>query len=204
MLKELLLREFGKDFKISGGAGSSVEDPIIVEVQSPHEASWIEMEVANCIYSRLGCHWRAVGRSKLLSGSKHIEKLSCEVQYIDGDQLISEYRSFYFDLSNVEMGEREITPVCGFNLGANTDMGLPYQLGWLHFTGLMNNEETEAGMGVSVAYSAPTTQATVYVYNKGVADIASGNKGQLEAEFASAKRSSYRSSWCKASRREAR
>ena len=34
MLKELLLRDFGKDLKISGGAGNSVDDPIIIEVET--------------------------------------------------------------------------------------------------------------------------------------------------------------------------
>lgn len=187
MLKELLLRDFGKDLKISGGTGNSFDDPIIIEVESPHDASWIEMEVASCIYVRLGWHWRAVERTKLEEGGKHIEKLSCEVKYIEGDQLVTETRNFYFDLSFVDMGEQEITPACGFNLGANTGMGLPYQLGWLHFDGLTNNEEAQAGMGVSAAYSAPTTQATVYVYNKGMADIKSRNEGQLEAEFTSAR-----------------
>lgn len=187
MLKELLLRDFGKDLKISGGTGNSVDDPIIIEVESPHDASWIEMEVASCIYVRLGWHWRAVERTKLEEGGKHIEKLSCEVKYIEGDQLVTETRNFYFDLTFVDMGKQEITPTCGFNLGANTGMGLPYQLGWFHFDGLTNNEEAQAGMGVSAAYSAPTTQATVYVYNKGMADIKSRNEGQLEAEFTSAR-----------------
>lgn len=187
MLKELLLRDFGKDLKISGGAGNSVDDPIIIEIESPHDASWIEMEVASCIYGRLGWHWRAVERTKLEEGDKHIEKLSCEVKYIEGDQLVTETRNFYFDLSFVDMGEQEITPACGFNLGANTGMGLPYQLGWFHFTDLTSNEEAQAGMGVSAAYSAPTTQATVYVYNKGMAGIKSSNEGQLEAEFTSAR-----------------
>ena len=187
MLKELLLRDFGKDLKIAGGAGNSVDDPIIIKVESAHDASWTEMEVASCIYGRLGWHWRAVGRTKLEEGGKHIEKLSCEVRYIEGDQLVTETRNFYFDLSGVNMGEQKITPACGFNLGANTGMGLPYQLGWVHFSGLTNNEEVQAGMGVSAAYTAPTTQATVYTYNKGLADINSGNEGQLEAEFISAR-----------------
>ena len=186
MLKELLLRDFGKDLRISGGTGNSVDDPIIIEVKSPHDASWTEMEVASCIYGRLGWHWRAVGRSKQVESGKRIEKLSCEVKYIDDGQLVTETRNFYFDLSRVELGEQEITPACGFNLGVNTGMGLPYQLGWFHFTGLTNNEEARAGMGVSAAYSAPTTQATVYVYNKGLDDIKSDNEGQLNAEFATA------------------
>lgn len=187
MLKELLRRDFGKDLKISGGAGNSVDDPVIIDVQSPHDASWTEMEVASCIYGRLGWHWRAVGRTKLEEGGKRIEKLSCEVKYLEGDQLVTETRNFYFDLSSVDMGEQETTPACGVNLGANTGMGLPYQLGWFHFTGITNNEEAQVGMGVSAAYSAPTTQATVYVYNKGMADIRTANEGQLEAEFASAR-----------------
>lgn len=187
MLKKLLLRDFGKDLKISGGAGNFVDDPIIIEVETAHDASWTEMEVASCIYGRLGWHWRAVGRTKQVENSKHIEKLSCEVKYIEDDQLITENRNFYFDLSSVDLGEQEITPACGFNLGANTGMGLPYQLGWVHFTGLTSNEEAQAGMGVTAAYSAPTTHATVYVYNKGMADIKSSNKGQLETEFASAR-----------------
>lgn len=187
MLKELLLRDFGKDLKISGGAGNTVDAPIIIEVQSPHDASWTEMEVASCIYGRLGWHWRAVGRTKLEDSSKHIEKLSCEVKYIESDQLVTETRNFYFDLSSVDMDGQEITPACGFNLGTNTGMGLPYQLGWFHFTGITNNEEAQAGMGVSAIYIAPATQATVYVYNKGVADIKSSNVGQLKAEFTSAR-----------------
>lgn len=187
MLKELLLRDFGKDLNIAGGTGNSVDDLIIVGNMSPHDASWIEMEIATCIFSRLGWHWKAIGRDKLIENGKHIEKLTCEVKYIEGDQLITEHRNFYFDISNVDMDNQDVTPACGFNLGASTGMGLPYQLGWLHFVGKTNNETSQAGMGVSAAYSAPTTQATVYVYNNGLADIKSSNEGQLEDEFASAK-----------------
>ncbi len=187
MLRELLKSDFGKDLKISGGTGNSLGDLIILEPQSDYDASWTEMEVAKCVYSRLGWHWRAIGRSKIEETGKHVEKLSCEVKYTEGDQIVTEKRNFYFDLSNIDLGGRDVSPTCGFNLGANTGLGLPYQLGWFHFDYLINNEDTQAGMGVSVAYSAPTTKATVYVYNKEIADIKHTNEGQLEAEFASAK-----------------
>lgn len=187
MLREMLLRDFGKDLKISGGSGNSIEDAIVIEVQSAHDASWIEMEVAGCIYGRLGWHWKAIGRTKMPDCPVHIEKLSCEVRYIEGDQVVTEKRNFYFDLSKVNLAGQDITPSCGVNLGAGTGMGLPYQLGWLHFDQLTNNEDTQAGMGVSAAYSAPATKATIYVYNNGLQDISSGNTEQLKSEFASAR-----------------
>lgn len=175
----MLLRDFGKDLQISGGTGNSIDDPITLNAQSPHDASWTEMEVARCIYGRLGWHWRALERTR----SGKIEKLSCEVRYAEGNEVITEKRSFYFDVSNIGLGDQDVTPTCGINLGAGTGMGLPYQLGWLHFDGLTNNEEAQAGMGVSVAYGAPSTKATVFIYNKGLAEISSGNESLLIGEF---------------------
>jgi hypothetical protein len=182
MLREMLLRDFGKDLKISGGTGNSIEDPITLDPQSPHDASWTEMEVARCIYGRLGWHWRAIDRSR----AGKIEKLSCEVRYAEGDEVVTEKRAFYFDVSSIGLNDQDVTPACGFNLGAGTGMGLPYQLGWFHFDQLTNNEETQAGMGVSAAYSAPSTKATVIIYNKGLASIESGNDDLLSSEFDSA------------------
>ena len=182
MLREMLLRDFGKDLKIAGGTGNSIDDPITLDAQSPHDASWTEMEVARCIYGSLGWHWRAIDRSR----AGQIEKLSCEVRYAEGDEVVTEKRSFYFDVSNIGLNEQEVTPSCGLNLGAGTGMGLPYQLGWFHFDQLTNSEEAHAGMCVSVAYSAPSTKTTVYVYNKGLANIVSSNEELLSSEFASA------------------
>jgi hypothetical protein len=111
MLREMLLRDFGKDLKISGGTGNSIEDPIALDPQSPHDASWTEMEVARCIYGRLGWHWRAIDRSR----AGKIEKLSCEVRYAEGDEVVTEKRAFYFDVSSIGLNDQDVTPACGFN-----------------------------------------------------------------------------------------
>lgn len=49
MLREMLLRDFGVDLKISGGSGNSIDDPMTLEAQTAHDASWTEMEVARCV-----------------------------------------------------------------------------------------------------------------------------------------------------------
>ena len=178
MLKEMLLRDFGKDLRISDGFGKC-DDPIILDVQSPHDASWTEMEVARCFFGINGWHWRAIERTR----AENIEKLSCEVRYAAGDEVITEKRSFYFDISRIGLDDQDVTPECGVNLGAGTGMGLPYQLGWLHFDRLTNNEETQVGLGVGVAFSAPWTEVTVFVYNKELTSISSDDEKLLSDEF---------------------
>jgi hypothetical protein len=190
MLREMLKRDFGKEFQISGGFGNSVDDPILLDSRSGSEASWTEMEVARCIYGGLSCHWRLLSRTRVQDSNRPIERFTCEVKYAEGDEIVTEKRSFYFDLSVVEdVGSQDVTPVAGFNVGGGTGMGLPYQLEWLHFDSLVDNEADCPGLGVSVAYSAPSTKATIYIYNKGV-DVVDGERHseQLEDEFASATR----------------
>jgi hypothetical protein len=50
------------------------------------------------------------------------------------------------------------------------DLGLPWQLGWFHFDGLIDNEIDHPGFGLSVAYSAPQAKMTIYVYDKGMGE----------------------------------
>lgn len=45
MLKEMLLRDFGKNLKISGGLGNSDADPIVLDAQSAHDASWTQWKL---------------------------------------------------------------------------------------------------------------------------------------------------------------
>lgn len=187
MLRAMLMRDFEKDLLISGGFGNIAADPIILTAQSAHDASWTEMEVAKCIYGQLGWHWKMLERSKVNGPQGALERLSCEVRYVDDDQFVTETRSFYFDVSQVSLDQAQTTPVCGVNLGAATGMGLPYQLGWFHFDSLIDNEDNHPGLGVSVAYSAPNTKVTLYVYNKGDAAIDGvAQPEKLEEEFQSA------------------
>ena len=166
MLKELLEQDFGKSFPISGGDGQSITAPIVIDDESPFNASWIEMEIASCIYLPSQRQWRVIGKELLSDNGKVIEKVACEVKFPEGDQVVTEKRNFYFDLSNVKLGEMTHTPPCGFRVSEAINFFLPYQLEWLHFNKMTDNEAENPGMGVSVAYSAPHLQATIYIYTK--------------------------------------
>ena len=167
----MLKDDFGKDLLISGGNGNSLGDPIILESSTAHDASWTEMEVTRCIYSQLKWHWKLIDRVPVKNEGMSIEKFSCEVKHAEGEEVITEKRNFYFDVSKINLEGSLTTPVCGVNLGLGTGMGLPYQLGWFHFDGLINHEENYAGAGVSAAYSAPFTKATLYFYKNGETNI---------------------------------
>lgn len=186
MLRAMLMRDFGKDLLISGGYGNSAADPIVLTAQSAHDASWTEMEVAKCIYGQLGWHWKLVERVKVNSPQGALEKFSCEVRYAEGTNLVTETRNFYFDVSQVNLENSQTTPVCGVNLGADIGIGLPYQLEWLHFDSLTDNEADHAGLGVTVGYSAPNTKFTLYFYNKGNTEIDGYSQPEkIENEFQS-------------------
>ncbi len=183
MVRDLLIRDFGIDLPISGGRGSSIGDPIIINTQSAHEASWIEMEYVRCICARFGWHWRAIGREIIDDANGRIERLSCEVKYPEDDQVITERRNFYFDISEVDLQGAHTTPICGINLG-DTGMGLPYQLEWLHYDNTVNFEDEQPGMGVSAEYSAQKFKVSIYVYNKQKSQIDSlKNREEYEDEF---------------------
>lgn len=48
-LREMLLKDFGKDLPISGGFGQSAEDPIVLTSKSAMDAATTQLEVARCV-----------------------------------------------------------------------------------------------------------------------------------------------------------
>lgn len=95
-----------------------------------------------------------------------IEKMSCEIKFIEGDQVITETRNFYFDLSAVRLQSDEVLPNTYVSLGDRFGVSLPWQLGWFHFDRLIDNETDNPGLGMSVAYSAPEAKLMIYAYDK--------------------------------------
>lgn len=171
MLRELLKADYGIDLPISGGDGNSKSEPIVIEADTARVASRIQMEVARCIYASLGYHWRAVGKEILGTPTGTLEKLICEVKFPEGDLIVTERRAFYFDIDKVEVEPGKGTPPCRISLGDAYPIDLPFQIGWFHFTGLTDNEQQSPGMGISIAYSAPYTKATIYLYNNQLPEI---------------------------------
>lgn len=183
-LREMLLRDFGTNLAIAGGFGQSAKDPIRITAKNPSEAALIQLQLARCIYMMNGWYWRAIQRIPVVTTRGRVEKLSSEVKYIERDLVITERRNLYFDISEVELQVDQQLPSTRVLIGYPAELGLPWQLGWYHFDGLINNEPTYPGLGVSVAYSAPQAKMTVYAYDKSVGDAIEANpEASAQAEY---------------------
>ena len=100
-LREMLHKDFGIDLPIAGGWGQSADDPILLTSQDPDEAALVQLEIARRIYGVQGWYWRQIERTSAGVVGADIEKFSSEVKYIEGDQVVTEKRNLYFDLSSV-------------------------------------------------------------------------------------------------------
>ena len=172
MLRQLLIDDFKIDLPISGGTGQSIGDPIVIETQHKHVASRAEMDILRCINKQLGRHWRLVGKVRINDDLNcDIEKVSFEAKYPEGDEVITDTRNFYFDISALNLDEDKTTPTCYVSVGEDGRFNVPYQLGWVNFTNSIDNEAVQAGAGLSVAYDAPCNKVTVFIYDKALAVI---------------------------------
>ena len=166
-LRQMLLKDFNKNLPISGGFGQSIDEPIQITTSNSDEAAFAQLEVARCIYGVNARYWRLIERKAVPTSVGRIEKMNFEIKFIEGDQVVTEVRSFYFDLSAVELRSEEMLPITRIPLGDRFGVALPWQLGWFHFDRLIDNETDNPGLGVSVAYSAPEAKLMIYAYDKG-------------------------------------
>ncbi len=183
-LKNQLLIDFGKDLPISGGSGQSSLDPIKLTTPDNDMASVTVVEVMRCIYGMLGWHWQIVKWDLASEVGSHIEKVTALIKYAEEANVVTEYRSVYFDVSavNGRTFGRQTIPVV--RLPLRSQMNLPWQIGWFHFDELVDNSSVDPGLGVSVAFSAPRAKMMVYVYDKGLGDsIQSNPEGSVIAEY---------------------
>ena len=172
MLRKLLQEDFNIDLPISGGMGQSASDSIVIESPNKNVASRVEMDILRCINKQLGRHWRLVGKLRIHADlNSAIEKVSFEAKYPEDDQIITDTRNFYFDISALALSEEETTPSCYVSVGDDGRFNVPYQLGWVNFTNSIDNETVQAGAGLSVAYDAPCNKVTIFIYDKALAVI---------------------------------
>jgi hypothetical protein len=183
-LKQMLRDDFGKNLPIDGGFGASIDEPIRITTADPFQAALAQLEVARCIYGINGWYWRTLGRAETESHQARVEKFSSEVKYIEGDEIITEKRNFYFDITSVDLPSDQQLPEVRIPLPGIESLSLPWQMGWFHFDNLTNNEVEHPGLGVSVAYSAPEAKMTIYAYNKGMGEkIKNDPDGTAKPEF---------------------
>lgn len=184
-IRELLKRDFGLDLHISGGLGQRSDDPIVILDTTPLSASLTQMQVLRGIGKGRGVLWRTLARTPFQDASTAIEQVKIETKEITNTEVISQVENYYFDVSaSAQRGKSlPLAETASRGCGRN----LPYELGWLHYDGSIDNERQNPGLGHSIEYGAPGTKATIYVYDHALTNIPSSiEAGVVVREFENA------------------
>jgi hypothetical protein len=183
-LHDLLLRDEGADLPIRGGFGQSRDEPIVVDHSDPELVGETQMLVLRGLSRGRGIFWRCLARNLLGDKWPGIEQFKIETVELTASKLITQTENYYFDLSGMIAGGATGThsaPICYYD---NSGLCFPYEIGWLHFNDIIDNEPQAPGLGVTLRYGAPGIKGTVFVYDRQRRDIPSNiNDPWVQAEF---------------------
>ncbi|MBX2972795.1 MAG: hypothetical protein KF797_06820 [Flavobacteriales bacterium] len=99
-LKEMLLREFGVDPRISGGWGDSIDTPIILH-NSAGSSDYVGTAyyIVKCILSNRGLHGEPVGQELLIRNGRNIDKIMVGVPEVTSSGTGTRIEELYFDIT---------------------------------------------------------------------------------------------------------
>jgi len=169
-LKELLMRDFGYDLKISGGYGKSRDDPIILADSNLVLASLTEMTVIRALGKGRQILWRSIAKNPINHDGMLLEQLKIETKEITDDEIITQRENYYFNIDKSKTDDGVLPPAIVY-IDSESGVIIPYEIGWLHYDGTIDNEPKMPGLGKSIGYGAPGMKLTIYVYDKQRVDM---------------------------------
>jgi len=176
--------DFGLDLPLGEGSGQSRDDPVEVTTSDATEAYLAEIVFVETLFNVQNVHWRYL-KTKLIQpeGVQKIHQVKFEVKFVEGQNVITETRNFYFDVSGVYF-DIPGRPQPKQTISAPFDSSLPKHLGWMHFQKLIDNESSTPGMGVTLNYRSPGSYMGVYIYDKQQSEmLATPTTELVEAEL---------------------
>lgn len=98
-LRELLKSDFGLDFPISGGTGSSINTPIVIHYEVPNYPVGVERGVLHCLGLARGIEWKLVEQSLLEHNGRRIDQITIETKETTPTQIVTQIENYYFDIT---------------------------------------------------------------------------------------------------------
>lgn len=175
-IKKALYEDFGYQLDISGGSGQSIEDPITIKAKSEDQANATELKVIRGIGMGRNLYWRSLQTNTHTGIHSSIIQRKIETKEFTSEDIITQTESYYFERPNVLVSSDTLNTEHIVHHDLNAQINFPFELGWLHFTELIDYENRQAGLGYSLAYGAPGIKATVYVYPIGERDTSPENE----------------------------
>lgn len=170
-LRDLLLRDWGADLPIRGGYGQSRQDPIIVTATDPKTVAVTQMSTIRGIARGRGAYWRTLARAPLGNEWPNIEQFKIETVELTSAEIITQTENYYFEVAAMNAAHKEGSAVGVTSYRDPCGLVFPYEIGWMHFDSSSNNDQHFPGFGVTLQYKAPCVNCSIFVYDRGRADI---------------------------------
>lgn len=98
-LRELLKKDFGMDFPISGGLGNSKESPIIIHYQKPNDYVGVEYGVLRCLGAGRKIEWKILDQALIDYNGREIDQIKIEAKKTTETEIITQVENYYFDIT---------------------------------------------------------------------------------------------------------
>jgi hypothetical protein len=169
-IRELIKQDQGIDISISGGNGDR-DNPFVVDAGIAAKSAYTQMQLINAISSGLGRLWRIKSWESVNNGNAN-EVIHIETLQFDSDTIVTETRAIYFDTHSVDGAPHLLQPLIVWK-GPPGTLFLPYELGWLHFNGVINNSEPGGEFDQTIQYRGSganaNIHASIHVYERSYA-----------------------------------
>ena len=98
-LRELLKRDFGIDFPISGGTGNSRDNPIVIARQVPNDYTAVEYGILRCLGVGRRVQWRIKQQTLISHGDRMLDQVKIEIIETTETEIITQTENYYFDIT---------------------------------------------------------------------------------------------------------
>lgn len=98
-LRKILRDDFDIDFPISGGTGSSIDNPIVIHRQEPNDYTFVEYGVLRCLGVGRGIEWKLVRQGVMHHNGRTLDQLKIETKEVTETEIITQVENYYFDIT---------------------------------------------------------------------------------------------------------
>jgi hypothetical protein len=98
-LRELLRDDFGIDFPISGGAGNSRDNPIIIHKGIPNDYTSIEYAILRRLGTGRRIEWKVIQQAVIHHKGRTMDQLNIETRQLTDSEVITQIENYYFDIT---------------------------------------------------------------------------------------------------------
>ena len=159
-LRQLLKADFGIEVLVQGGTGRA-DDPFVIESCSAMDATRTQLNLLRGLERGRGELWRLLQAEPVAPA---VQRLHIKTVLFTRDEIISETRRYYFDVSQVDGVPDAAAPFIEWE-DPRTTFSAVYQIGWLHFDRATPNNQSKDVLDTSLHYSSQAAKATIYIYD---------------------------------------